>query len=494
MLSRVLGLVREQLFYWTLGAGGFTDAYVAAFRIPNLLRDLFAEGALSLAFVPTYVHTLRRESREAAFAVANRVLGTLGLYLGALAVLVMIVPQPVVLLVGGGFAPETASLCADLVRIMMPFLPLVSVAVAAMGVLNAEGKYTAPALASSMFNLVAIVGGAMLLLAPPSHRTAVVVWSVLTLAGGVAQLAIQVPALRRLGFRFRLTPDPALRDPATRRIAALMAPAALGVAAVQVNVIVNTWFASHVEGAVSWLNAAFRLMQLPIGVFGVAIGTAATTHLARDAAADDIAALGATLRRGLRLVLFLAVPSTVGLALLAEPIIALIYQHGRFGAGDTQRTAEALAAYTVGLSAYAAVKVVAPAFYALGRPRVPVLASASAVALNLVWNVLTFRRLGHVGLALGTSVAAIANLVVLLGAFQARWGGLGERAFLSAVLRILVAAVAMGGALVLLAPALAGGSRMVAALVPVATGAAVYFAAAAALRLDEAGAVLRRRR
>ena len=205
--------------------------------------------------------------------------------------------------------------------------------------------------------------------------------------GGVAQLAIQVPSLWRIGFRPRLLPDFALRDPGTRRIATLMAPATLGVAAVQVNVVVNSSFASLVsDGAISWLSYAFRLMQLPIGVFGVAVGTTALTHLSRDAANQDWDSLRATLRRGLRMVLFLTVPSTVGLALLGVPIIRLIYEHGRFSPHATLETARALSGYAVGLVAYAAIKVVAPAFYALGRTRVPLAGSVTAVAANLLWN------------------------------------------------------------------------------------------------------------
>ena len=191
MLSRLLGLAREQIFALTLGAGAYSDAFLAAFRIPNLLRDLFAEGALSTAFVPTYVATLRRESRAAAHALANRVMSTLTIYLGAVALLAMFFPGPVVHLVATGFSPEKSALCASLVRIMMPFLPTVSLAVVAMGALNAEEKYTAPALASSMFNLVAIAGGTVVYFVGPSARLAVTCWATFTLAGGLAQLAIQ---------------------------------------------------------------------------------------------------------------------------------------------------------------------------------------------------------------------------------------------------------------------------------------------------------------
>lgn len=499
MLSRLLGLVREQIFAVTLGASGSSDAFLAAFRIPNMLRDLFAEGAMSTAFVPTYVKTLKDEGRPSAFLLANQVLTTLTLYLGILAALGMLWPEPVVRVVATGFSPEKTELTAHLVRLMMPFLPTISLAVVAMGALNAEARYTAPGLASSMFNLVAIVGGAVLWLLKTPSRTTVTVWAALTLVGGVAQLAVQIPPLWRLGWRPRFRPDLRLRNAGTRHIAALMAPATISVAAVQINVVISTTFASMgAEGSISWLGYAFRLMQLPIGVFGVAIGTTSLTHLARDAAANDYQALGATLRRGLQLVLFLTVPSTVGLALLGEPIIRLIFEHGRFTPHATVQTARALSAFAVGLAAYSAIKVVAPAFYALGRTRVPLFASLSAVAGNVLWNVLTYRQFGHVGLAFGTSLAAILNLTVLLVAFQVHVGGLIDRALLGAVARIILAAAAMGAAIWPLGhwlpPLLAGlpGDKIVGALVPIGVGAVVYFLAARVLRISEAQSLLRR--
>ncbi|HVZ72802.1 MAG TPA: murein biosynthesis integral membrane protein MurJ [Polyangia bacterium] len=501
MLSRLLGLVREQIFALTLGAGAMSDAFLAAFRIPNLLRDLFAEGALSTAFVPTYVATLRNQSREAAYTLASRVMSTLTIYLGAAALLAMIFPEPVVRLVASGFAPEKAALCATLVRIMLPFLPTISLAVVAMGALNAEERYTAPALASSMFNVVAIAGGVAVWIIGPSPRAAVMTWAALTVGGGVAQLAIQAPPLRKLGFRPRLLPDVRLRDPGTRRIATLMAPATLGVAAVQINVVINSSFASLVsDGAISWLSYAFRLMQLPIGVFGVAVGTTALTHLSRDAASGDWSALAGTLRRGLRMVLFLTVPSMVGLYLLGVPIIRLIYEHGRFSPHATQETARALSGYALGLAAYSAVKVVAPAFYALGRTRVPLAGSVLAVAANLVWNLLTFRALGAFGLALGTSIAATVNLAVLVLAFQAQLKNLLTRELFLGLARIVAASALMGAAVWFLSSRLelvAGTSlllRFAKALVPVTVGAVVYFFSARALGLEEAQTLVKRLR
>jgi len=501
MLSRVLGLIREQIFAVTLGASGVSDAFLAAFRIPNLLRDLFAEGALSTAFVPTYVKTLKQEGRPAAFLLGNRVLTTLSFYLGALALLGMLWPGPVVRVVAAGFSPEKRELTAHLVRVMMPYLPIISLAVVAMGALNAESRYTAPGLASSVFNVVAIVGGGALFLLGVAPRTAVTVWAGLTLVGGVGQLVVQFPPLWKLGWRPAFAPDLRLRNEGTRRIAALMAPATLSVAAVQINVVVNTSFASLcAEGSISWLGYAFRLMQLPIGVFGVAIGTTSLTHLARDAAANDFEALRQTLRRGIQLVLFLTIPSTVGLAVLGQPIIGLIYQHGRFTAHATVETARALSGFALGLAAYSAIKVVAPAFYALGKTRVPLFASLAAVGCNVVWNILTFRRFGHVGLAVGTSIAAITNLAVLIIAFQVSVGHLVNRPLVGAIGRIIVAAALMAAViwpaarwLTAHVPANTAG-RAVTVVVPIVLGTAVYFTAARLMKVAELGALMRRRK
>jgi len=266
-----------------------------------------------------------------------------------------------------------------------------------------------------------------------------------------------------------------------------------------VNVVVNSSFASLIsDGAISWLSYAFRLMQLPIGVFGVAVGTTSLTLLSQHAAKGDWQAVRVTLRRGLRTVLFLTIPSTIGLALLGVPIIRLIFQHGRFSADATLQTARALSGYALGLVFYASTKVAAQAFYAVRQARVPVIASVAAVAGNLAWNALTFRTLGHVGLAVGTSLAATVNIVVLLAAFQLRIGGLFSRDLFTTLARILIASGVMAAAVWALRqqlerwPAAGLAAWSIKALVPVVVGAAVYFGAARLLRLEEARTFTRR--
>ncbi len=503
MASRVLGLVRDQLFAVLIGANRFSDAFVAAFRIPNLLRDLFAEGALSSAFVPTFADYDRNRGRDAAYRLANTVVALVLLVVGTLTLLGVVFADPIVRALAPGL--REAGLAAHLTRIMMPFLLLVSLSAVAMGMLNAQSRFTAPAIAPALFNLGSIAVGAILWARGWPPERAVVGWSIGTLFGGVLQLAAQTPSLHRLGYRFQaVLGAAALRDPGVRRIARLMGAAVIGLSATQVNILVNMWFASHEESAMTWLQMAFRLMQLPLGVFGVAIATVAGAGVAQRAAARDMGGVKETMGSAMRLVAFLNVPSLVGLVVLARPIISLIFEHGRFGAADTDATAEALVFYALGLYAYSAVKVFAPAFYALEEARVPVLGSFAGMASNVLLNVTLYPVLGYRGVALGTSLAAGANFLVLAWAWRRRHGGLGGSGVVPQLLRVLAAsavlAVAAWGSARGLAAVVPGhGARrqLVLGLVPVLVGGSAYLAAAKLLRiheLEELVSALRRRR
>lgn len=503
LVSRMLGLVREQVFAALLGAGVQADAFQIAYRIPNLLRDLFAEGALSAAFVPTYAAALLREGRAEAFRLAARVLSLLSVLLGVVVLLGFVGTGAIVAALAPGYEaiPGKTELTEFLTRVMLPFLPLVSFAAVAMGMLNAEERYTLPALAPAMFNVVAILFGTGLALSGARPELAVLGWAIGTVFGGLAQLAIQAPALWRQGFRPRWDWAPA--DPGIARIAALMAPATIGLAAVQLNIFISSRFASEEPGAVSWLTYAFRILYLPIGIFGVALGTIATTGLARSAARNDAAAMRALLVRGLRMLLFLCIPATAGLIVVGEPVVRLLYERGRFAPHDTAGTASALAYYAIGLVAYTGVKIVAPAFYALGKPRTPLLGSALAVLTNLAVILLLNPWLGYRAVALGTGLGSILNVAVLLLVFERRVGGLRGQGLSRACLRMALAALPMAalafgsaqGVIALLGtrglPALLAGG-----LLPVLVGVAAYAAAARALRIPELEdllGVLRRR-
>ncbi len=448
--SRILGLVREQTFAVLFGAGRELDAFITAFRIPNLFRDLFAEGALSAAFVATFSQRLAREGERSAWHLANLVVNTLAVAVGVVTLLGMYAAPTFVHLIAPGFAdiPGKVELTVSLTRLMFPFLLLVALAAVAMGILNTRNVFGVPASASAFFNLGSILGGlgcawwfapdflGAALQGATAHdpaltARAITSMAVGTLVGGLLQLLVQVPSLARVGYRYR--PLFALWDPGLRQVLRLMGPATVGAAAVQVNVLVNNNFASYLgDGPVSWLNVAFRFMQLPIGVFGVAIGTVTLPLVSRQRARGDIAGLGRTVAQALEMVAVLCLPAAAGLAVLSVPVIGLIYEHGRFTSLDTAAAAQALVGYAVGLAGYAGIKVLAPAFYALDDARTPALASVLSIATNLVLNWTLVRALGfgHVGLALVTSAVALGNFTFLylrlrqrIGAFDTQLGG-----------------------------------------------------------------------
>jgi putative peptidoglycan lipid II flippase len=469
LASRVLGVVREQAFAVFFGAGRELDAFITAFRIPNLLRDLFAEGALSAAFVTTFTRRLERDGEAAAWRLANLVVNTLAVVVGLLTVVGIWLAPALVEVIAPGFAgiPGKVALTVELTRIMYPFLLLVALAAVAMGVLNTRGVFGVPALASAFFNLGSIVGGLACAawIAPdymhgivtalrggtptPPDPTraarAMVGMAVGTLVGGGLQLLVQMPSLRRVGFRYR--PLFALRDPGLHEVLRLMGPATIGAAAVQVNVLVNNNFASYLgNGPVSWLNVAFRFMQLPIGLFGVAIGTVALPVVSRHSARGDTAGFAATVGHALELTALLCFPAAAGLALLGVPVVGLIYEHGRFGPADTAAAAQALAGYAVGLGGYASIKVLAPAFYALGDAATPMRVSVASIVTNYVLNWAFVRVLGfgHVGLALATSSVAFGNAAFLFVLLRRRVGPLGAGTG-TTLIRIAAATALMAG-------------------------------------------------
>jgi putative peptidoglycan lipid II flippase len=506
MISRVLGLVRDQIFAILIGANRFSDAFVIAFRIPNLLRDLFAEGALSSAFVPTFADAHRNRGPEAAFRLANTVLALIAVVVGVLTLLGLAFAEGIVAAIAPGFGPSEAALSASLTRIMMPFLLLVSLAAAVMGMLNAQSRFTAPALAPALFNVAAIVVGIGMWIAGIPPEKAVVGWSIGTLAGGLLQLGFQLPSLRATGFRLRpRLGRAALADPGVARIGRLMAAAVVGLSATQVNIVVNSIFASREAAAATWLQNAFRLMQLPLGVFGVAIATVAGAGVAQRAAARDLESVKQTIGSALRLVAFLNVPSAVGLAVLARPIISLLFEHGRFGAVDTTATGEALACYALGLYAYSGVKVFAPAFYALDRARVAVWGSILGMAANVALNVALYPVLGFRGVALGTSLAAGINFAVLAWAWRRQYGSLGGKGTVQQLGKVILASVVLAaaawGAERGLSAVLPHGKTLARQLVlafgPIAAGGVAYLGAARVLgvrELDELLSAVRRRR
>jgi putative peptidoglycan lipid II flippase len=447
MCSRVLGLVREQAFAVLFGAGFAIDAFVVAFRIPNLLRDLFGEGALSAAFVTVFSDYDETRGSEATWKLAGNVLVFITILLSIITLLgIFFADRIVIALVDADFEkiPDKVALTQLLTMIMFPFLIFISLSSVVMGILNTKGRFFIPALASSFFNLGSIIGGVSLafLLSENGHPS-IVGMAVGTLIGGSLQLGGQLPALFRTDFRF--LPAFNLKDPGLQRILKLMAPAVFGLAALQINIFINTYFASSLqEGSLSWLNYAFRFFQFPVGVFGVAISVAALPLLSRQAAAKDFLRLKETFTSSLTMSFSLTIPATVGLVLLADPIIRVIFEHGSFTAADTLKTAGALQFYALGLFAYASVKVMVPVFYALDDTRYPVAGSFLAVGTNILIILLTITALQHKAMALSISGAMTANFLFLGIILYRKLQGFSLSYLLNGLGKVLAAALMMG--------------------------------------------------
>jgi putative peptidoglycan lipid II flippase len=420
----------------------------------------------------------------------------------------------------------TFDLAVQMTRIMFPFLLMISLAAVAMGVLNTKGIFGIPASASTMFNVGSIFGGllcayffapdyivgiasAIMHGQPPqlsqqSAARAIIGMAIGTLIGGVCQWLVQVPSLRKVGYRWQ--PVLSFRDEGVQQVMKLMAPAIIGAAAVQVNVLVSTNFASSLgEGPVSWLNYAFRLIQFPIGVFGVAISTATITKTAREAAQGKFDDFRKTIASSLRLTMLMTIPSTIGLVVLAQPIIGMIYERGRFTASDTEQTAEALMFYALGLTAYSAIKVLAPAFYALKDTKIPMLASVLSIITNYFVAKLSIEYwgIGHRGLALSVSAVALINFAVLFFFLRRKLRGIEGWGLLLAFAKVTLAALLMGATCYLLSEQIArflGNqalfARIVNVMISVGVGVLVFGVAAKVLRVSEleqlSAAVLRR--
>jgi putative peptidoglycan lipid II flippase len=448
LCSRILGLGRELIFAALFGGGRLMDAFTIAFRIPNLLRDLFAEGALSTSFITTFSKTIATDGDQAAWRLANKV-GTLTVIVLSFITIVGIITAPwLVHVLAPGFDADKAALTITLTRIMYPFIVLVSLAALVMGMLNAKSVFGVPAMASSFFNLGSIISGVLLgyWLDPNFGPKALLGSAIGTLIGGSLQFAVQLPALRRIGYVFR--PDFQWRDKGVKAILRLMGPSVVAASTTQVNVLVNSVFASQLgDGPTFWLSAAFRLMQMPLGIFGVALGTVALPLLARMAATGNMVSFRSELSRGMRLAFLMTIPSTIGLMMLAEPIMSVIYQHGRYDAYQAGEAAGALRFYAIGLSGYAALKVLVNAFYALERRKTPMFVSFSAVALNLLLNWFFTLQLGwgHRGLALSTACIATSNFLILYFLMRRQLTFLETRSMLALLGKLTVAGAVLAG-------------------------------------------------
>lgn len=442
--SRILGYGRDMVSAHLFGAGGVSDAFVVAFRLPNLFRDLFAEGALSAAFVPALTRE-RLKGEAAAWALAAHMANALLLGLGLLVLAGVLGARWLLPLVAPGFVgrPETFGLALTLTRILFPFIGFMGMAALFMGMLNARKRFFLPALAPAAMNVVMIAAG--LLLCPrlgPRPEDQILGWALGALAGGAAQWLIQVPAARAAGFRWRWGAP--WRHEGVRRVFRAMGPAVLGQSTTQVNLVVNTMLASQLAaGSVTYLYFGNRLMQLPLGVFGVAIAAAVLPDLALHHAKGEKARFGRTLAYGLKLTLFITLPAMLGLMLLALPIHALLLQGGRFDLEATRATAAASMAYTAGVVFAAWVKVLVPAFYALERQALAVKVAVAMVAVNLGLNLLLWRPFGYLGLAAAASAVMLAQAMALLLLMRRQLGAFWRRQDWSEAGRMALAAAGM---------------------------------------------------
>lgn len=506
MLSRVLGLARELIFAALFGAGRGMDAYITAYRAPNLLRDLFAEGALSIAFVTVFSKLGVEKSYEASWELARKMATLALVFMSGVTLLGMIFAPLLIGVLAPGFDAGKAAFATELTRIMFPFILLVSLAALVMGMLNSRNIFGVPALASSFYNLGSIFGGVSLAwwIDPTFGSRALIGMAIGTLIGGFLQLAVQIPSLKKVGFTFHF--DFGWRDEQVKRVLWLMLPAVIAASAVQINVMVNSIFASFLgDGAVSWLSYAFRLMQLPLGIFGVAVATVTLPAVAKIAAGGDMAHFRETLAKAIRLALFLTLPATIGLMMMSGEIIGLIYERGKFTANDTLQTGAALQFYAVGLMGYACIKVLSPAFYALDRKWTPLLVTLFGIGLNIALNwLLTFRLgMGHKGLALSTGLVATIDFCILYFLMRRAAGGMETLKVLGSFGRIVVAAAGLVAVVLVgrewLAPWLTSVflvDRLWSLLAIIGAAAVVYFGLCALLRVEEARealALLRRK-
>ncbi|MCC6357029.1 MAG: murein biosynthesis integral membrane protein MurJ [Verrucomicrobiae bacterium] len=501
LCSRVLGLVRDQLLNGLFGSA-YAGIFNRAFGTPNMLRDLFAEGALSTAFVTTFARKIKLEGDDAAWALGRK-MATLALCFMSSITAIGIAIAPVwIRVLNPGWGEPAKVLCAWLAQVMFPFITIVSLTALVMGMLNAKKIFFVPALASAFFNLGCIIGGLALAWAiDPGFRAGkmtekgLTAFAIGTLIGGLAQLCVQLPSLRRVGFKFGL--DFGWRDEGVREVLRLMWPSLIAAGGTQINVLLNAIFASFTfgkESAAAWLGNAQRLQQLPLGLFGVAVATVTLPMLSTLATDGITPAFRSALAKGLRLVLFLTLPCAVGLSLLAHPILSLIFEHGRFTAYDVRQTAAPLQAYAFGLVFYAGIKVVQPAFYTIGKRFIPMSVSMGVIALTAGANAFTVFALGwdHTALAWATAIGLALNFTTLYLCMRHFARRLETRSLLRALARIAVAIAAMAAICVAAKfTALAGwpgmglAARAASLLGTIALGAAAYFTVSRALDIEE---------
>ena len=486
MLSRVFGFLRDMVVAGFFGAGLTTDAFFVAFRIPNLLRRLLAEGSLTVSFVPVFTEYLRNKTREEALELADITFTALSIILVAVSLLGVLFSPLIVTVMAPGFSrmPAQYELAVFLTRLMFPYILLISLVALCMGILNSLRHFAAPALSPVVLNVAMILAALTL---RGFFREPIVALAVGVMAGGVLQLAMQWPFLIKMGVR--LKPDFRFRHPGVKRIGMLMLPAAFGAAIYQINIFIGTILASLLPaGSVSYLYYADRIVELPLGVFAIAVGTATLPSFSEQAAMGRIEELKRTISFSLRLILFITIPATIALIVLRIPIISVLFQRGEFGVQSTELTAQALLFYAVGLWAFSVIRIIVAAFYSLQDTRSPMKAAIVALVVNALFSVALMFPLKHGGIALATSIASAVNVGMLWVILKRRVGPILDGEFAPSVGKTALASLVMWGAILLIGlltpwdPVGSFGARLFYLVLCVTAGGAIFFTAAYLLK------------
>ncbi|MGQ0667835.1 MAG: murein biosynthesis integral membrane protein MurJ [Nitrospiraceae bacterium] len=438
--SRILGFIRDMVLARLFGATPAADAFFVAFRIPSLLRELFAEGSMSSAFIPVFMEYRTMRTKQEAWELASAVFTTLLTVVTFMTIAGILTAPWLVQLLAPGFQenPDKLALTTLLARVMFPYLLFISLAALAMGILNSVRAFAAPAFSPLFLNIFIIVGA---LFVSPQLPEPIIGVAIGVVAGGAAQFAMQLPSLKLRGllFGFRFEPG----HPGLKRIGLLMVPSLVGLSVTQINLTVSTVLGSFFTGGPTYLFYGMRLIQFPLGIFGVALATAILPTLSAQAARGALDELRTTLGFGLRMILFIMAPAMLGLILLRTPIVHLFFEHGTFTAQDTAETALAVLCYAVGLWAFGGVRIIVAAFYSLQDTKTPAISAAIAVVANILFSLVLMSPFGAAGLALATALAAMVNGGILVAVLNRRLGGVEWGAVGRSSLRVVVACVPM---------------------------------------------------
>ncbi|MEA3486232.1 MAG: murein biosynthesis integral membrane protein MurJ [Thermodesulfobacteriota bacterium] len=494
LLSRVFGFIRDMVIAGFFGAGLATDAFFVAFRIPNLLRRLFAEGSLTIAFIPVFTGYLKR-SKKQAIELAGIAFTLLSIILVLVSVAGILLSPWIVRIMAPGFAdvPDKYALTVFLTRLMFPYIFFISLVALCMGILNSFRHFAAPALAPVILNICMIAAAFLL---KDCFEEPVISLAVGVIVGGVLQLAMQFPFLLKVGVR--LKPNFHFNHPGMKRIGVLMLPAVFGAAVYQASIFINTILASFLPGgSVSYLYYADRVVQLPLGVFAMAVGTASLPSFAEQVTEGNYEELKNTISFSLRLILFVTIPAMVALIVLRVPIISVLFQRGQFDVASTVFTAQALLYYAVGLWAFSCIRVVVSAFYAMQDTRTPVKIAVAALLVNVIMSIILMFPMKHAGLALATSIASAVNIVVLAVILRRKVGRFLKKSFWTSVLKTILASVVMCLSITAVIHTLgwnsegALGERLLFLTVAIVVGFAVFALSSFVLGSSEAKALLK---